>query len=70
VGIDKSVAGLLAVTDPIKATTPAAVEALHHLGIKLVMLTGDHAETAKLVADKLHIDQVEAKSRPIKSTML
>jgi Cu+-exporting ATPase len=66
VGIDNAVAGLLAVTDPIKETTPAAVEALHHLGIKLVMLTGDHAETAKLVADKLHIDQVEAQVTPDK----
>ena len=66
VGIDGAVAGLLAVTDPIKATTPAAVEALHHLGIKLVMLTGDHADTAKLVADKLHIDQVEAQVTPDK----
>ena len=66
VGIDGSVAGLLAVTDPIKETTPAAVEALHHLGIKLVMLTGDHAETAKLVGDKLHIDQVEAQVTPDK----
>jgi Cu+-exporting ATPase len=66
VGIDGAVAGLLAVTDPIKATTPAAVESLHHLGIKLVMLTGDHAETAKLVADKLHIDQVEAQVTPDK----
>jgi Cu+-exporting ATPase len=66
VGIDGAVAGLLAVTDPIKETTPAAVEALHHLGIKLVMLTGDHEETAKLVADKLHIDQVEAQVTPDK----
>ena len=66
VGVDGSVAGLLAVTDPIKETTPAAVEALHHLGIKLVMLTGDHAETARLVADKLHIDQVEAQLTPDK----
>jgi Cu+-exporting ATPase len=66
VGIDGVVAGLLAVTDPIKETTPAAVEALHRLGIKLVMLTGDHAETARLVADKLHIDQVEAQVTPDK----
>jgi Cu+-exporting ATPase len=66
VGIDNAVAGLIAVTDPIKETTPAAVESLHHLGIKLVMLTGDHAETAKLVADKLHIDQVEAQVTPDK----
>jgi Cu+-exporting ATPase len=66
VGIDGSVAGLLAVTDPIKKTTPAAVEALHHLGIKLVMLTGDHADTARRVAEKLHIDQVEAQVTPDK----
>ncbi len=66
VGIDNAVAGLLTVTDPIKETTPAAVESLHHLGIKLVMLTGDHAETAKLVAEKLHIDQVEAQVTPDK----
>ncbi len=66
VGIDGAIAGLLAVTDPIKETTPAAVKALHKLGIKLVMLTGDHAETARLVADKLHIDQVEAQVTPDK----
>jgi Cu+-exporting ATPase len=66
VGLDGAVAGLLAVTDPIKATTPAAVEALHHLGIKLVMLTGDHADTARLVADKLHLDRVEAQVTPDK----
>jgi len=64
VGIDGAVAGLLAVTDPIKKTTPAAVESLHRLGIKLVMLTGDNEETAKLVAEKLHIDQVEAQVTP------
>ena len=66
VGIDGAVAGLLSVTDPIKETTPAAVEALHHLGIKLVMLTGDHADTARRVAEKLHIDQVEAQVTPDK----
>jgi Cu+-exporting ATPase len=66
VGIDGSVAGLLAVTDPIKETTSAAVEALHRLGIRLVMLTGDHADTARRVAEKLHIDQVEAQVTPDK----
>jgi Cu+-exporting ATPase len=66
VGIDGAVTGLLAVTDPIKKTTPAAVESLHHLGIKLVMLTGDNEDTAKHVADKLHIDQVEAQVTPDK----
>ena len=66
VGIDGTVRGLLAVTDPIKASTPAALEALHRLGLKVVMLTGDHAETARRVAGKLHIDQVEAEVLPDK----
>jgi Cu+-exporting ATPase len=66
VGKDGSIAGLLAVTDPIKQTTPAAIDALHHLGIKVVMLTGDNADTAKKVADKLHIDQIEAEVTPDK----
>ena len=66
VGIDNAIAGLLSVTDPIKETTPRAIESLHRLGIKLVMLTGDHADTAKRVAEKLHIDQVEAQVTPDK----
>src|SRR6202044_2094487 len=66
VGIDGIIVGLLAVTDPIKPTTPAAIDALHRLGLKIVMLTGDHAETAKRVAEKLHIDRVEAEVTPEK----
>jgi Cu+-exporting ATPase len=66
VGMDGSVAGLLSVTDPIKKTTPAAVTALHRLGITLVMLTGDHADTARRVAETLNIDQVEAQVTPDK----
>jgi len=66
VGIDGGIAGLLAVTDPIKPTTPAAIAALHRLGIKIVMLTGDHADTAKRVAEKLGIDRVEAEVTPEK----
>ena len=66
VGIDGAVAGLLAVTDPIKPTTPAAIAALHRLGLKIVMLTGDHADTAKRVAEKLGIDRVEAEVTPEK----
>jgi len=66
VAIDGAVAGLLAVTDPIKATTPDAIAALHRLGLKIVMLTGDHAETAKRVAEKLGIDRVEAEVTPEK----
>jgi Cu+-exporting ATPase len=66
VGVDGVLAGLLAVTDPIKPTTPAAIAALHKLGLKIVMLTGDHAETAKRVAQQLDIDRVEAEVTPEK----
>jgi Cu+-exporting ATPase len=66
VGIDNVIAGLLAVTDPIKPGTPAALAALHKLGLQVVMLTGDHAETARRVAEKLGIDQVEAEVTPEK----
>jgi len=66
VGVDGVLAGLLAVTDPIKSTTPAAIAALHRLGLKIVMLTGDHADTAKRVAQKLGIDRVEAGVTPEK----
>jgi Cu+-exporting ATPase len=64
VGIDGAIAGLLAVTDPIKQSTPAAIEALHRLGIRIVMLTGDNAETAHRVAEKLGIDRIEAGVTP------
>jgi Cu+-exporting ATPase len=66
VGKDGAIAGLLAVTDPIKKTTPAAIDALHHLDINVVMLTGDNAETAKKVAEKLNIDQIQAEVTPDK----
>jgi Cu+-exporting ATPase len=66
VEVDGVIAGLLAVTDPVKPTTPAAIAALHRLGLKIVMLTGDHAETAKRVAEKLGIDRVEAEVTPEK----
>lgn len=64
VGIDGVIAGLLAVTDPVKPSTPAAIAALHRLGIKIVMLTGDQAETAKKVAGTLGLDRVEAGLTP------
>jgi Cu+-exporting ATPase len=66
VSIDGSIAGLLAVTDPIKSTAAEAITDLHKLGIKIVMLTGDHADTAKRVADKLGLDRVEADVTPQK----
>jgi Cu+-exporting ATPase len=66
VSVDGAVSGLLAVSDPIKPMAAAAVSALHQLGIKIVMLTGDHADTAKRVAGTLGIDRVEAGVTPEK----
>ena len=64
VAIDGRAAGILAVSDPIKESTPAAVEHLHQLGIKVIMLTGDNERTARAVAQKLGIDEVEAGVEP------
>lgn len=57
-------AGLLAVSDPIKETTPEAIEQLHAEGIKIVMLTGDNRATAEAVGKKLNIDQIVAEVLP------
>ncbi|HEY9086186.1 MAG TPA: copper-translocating P-type ATPase [Candidatus Tyrphobacter sp.] len=64
VAVDGALAGLVAVADPIKETTPAAIEALHEAGIRIVMLTGDNETTAKAVAAKLGIDDVVADVLP------
>jgi Cu+-exporting ATPase len=64
VAIDRRVAGLLVIADAIKRTTPEAVAALKAAGIRLIMLTGDDARTAKAVAETLGMNQVEADVRP------
>ena len=64
VAIDDRAAGVLAVADPIKESTPAAIEHLHRLGLKVIMLTGDNEHTAQAVAGKLGIDEVEAGVEP------
>ena len=64
VAIDGRPAGILAVADPIKSTTLEAVRALHELGLKLVMLTGDNRRTAAVVAKELELDGVEAEIEP------
>ena len=61
VAIDKKPAGVLAIADPIKATTPSAVTTLQHAGIRVVMLTGDNRTTANAVAKKLGITEIEAE---------
>jgi Cu+-exporting ATPase len=62
--VDGRLAGLLAVQDPIKDSTPAAIKALHEAGIRIVMATGDGATTAKAVASHLGIDEVYGEVRP------
>ncbi|RYC14581.1 heavy metal translocating P-type ATPase [Nocardioides zhouii] len=64
IGVDTHVAGIFAIADPVKETTPAAVEALHAAGIEVVMLTGDNRVTAEAVARSLGIDRVEAEVLP------
>jgi Cu+-exporting ATPase len=64
VAVDGKVAGLLGVADPIKTTTPEAIQQLHDEGIQIVMLTGDSRTTASAVAGKLSIDEVVAEVLP------
>jgi Cu+-exporting ATPase len=62
--IDGKSAGILAIADPIKASTPQAIARLHALGLKIIMLTGDNERTAQAVAKSLGLDQVEAGVEP------
>ncbi len=62
--MDGQVAGLFAIADPIKTTTPGAVKALVDAGIRVVMLTGDNKTTAHAVARRLGISEVEAEVLP------
>src|SRR3546814_8920855 len=64
VAIDGRVAALVAVADPIKASTPAAIAALHALGLEVAMITGDSRRTAEAVARALGIDEVVAEVLP------
>jgi Cu+-exporting ATPase len=64
VAVDGRPAGLLGVADPIKASTSDAIQELHSTGVRVVMLTGDNAATAAVVARKLGIDEVEAEVLP------
>lgn len=62
--IDGRLAGIVAVADPIKTSTPGAIAALHQLGLKVVMITGDNAGTAQAIARQLNIDEVIAEVMP------
>ncbi|EJV1370504.1 TPA: heavy metal translocating P-type ATPase [Pseudomonas aeruginosa] len=62
--IDGRLAAIIAVADPIKASTPTAIAALHQLGLKVAMITGDNARTAQAIAKQLGIDEVVAEVLP------
>ena len=62
--IDGRLAGLIAIADPLKPTTAAAIDALHGAKVRVVMLTGDNRTTADAVARRLHIDDIEAEVLP------
>ena len=64
VAVDRNAAGLLAIADPIKETTPKAIKALHDLGLKVIMCTGDNRKTAEAVARELGIDDFTAEVMP------
>jgi P-type Cu+ transporter len=64
VAIGGRAAGIIAVSDPIKSSTSDAIRELRRLGLELIMLTGDNERTARAVAEKLGIDQVEAGVAP------
>ena len=64
VAINGKAAGIITVSDPIKASTPEAIVQLHKLGLKIIMLTGDNERTANAVAKKLGLDEVSAGVEP------
>jgi P-type Cu+ transporter len=62
--VDRAVAGLVGVADPVKQSTAEAIQMLHQDGIRIVMLTGDNRTTAEAVAKKLSIDEIQADVLP------
>jgi Cu+-exporting ATPase len=64
VAVDSKAVGIIGIADPIKETTPAAIRALHDMGLKIIMATGDNRKTAEAVARELGIDEVRAELTP------
>ncbi|MBA2113882.1 heavy metal translocating P-type ATPase [Bremerella alba] len=63
-GVEGKYAGALIVSDPLKATTERAIQSLHEMGIRVIMMTGDNAQVAEAIAKKLHIDDYQADLSP------
>jgi Cu+-exporting ATPase len=68
VGVDGKAIGLIGVADPIKPSTPEALQLLAREGVRVVMLTGDNRTTAQAVAERLGIERVEAEVLPAKKS--
>jgi Cu+-exporting ATPase len=64
VASDSRALGVIGIADPMKDTTAGAIQQLHEMGIRVVMATGDNPETARAVAERLHIDEVRAGLKP------
>lgn len=64
IGIDKKLAGIIGISDPIKPSTPEAIAYLKQQGIQIIMATGDNATTANAVAGNLGLDEVVAEIQP------
>lgn len=64
IAVDQQLAAILAVSDPIKESTPQAIQALHNQGLKVAMITGDNSHTAHAIAQQLGIDEVVAEVLP------
>jgi P-type Cu+ transporter len=64
VAADGKAVGIISIADPIKETTPVAIRALHDMGLKVIMVTGDNRKTAEVVARELGIDEVQAELTP------
>ncbi|WP_421880410.1 copper-transporting P-type ATPase [Pacificispira sp.] len=62
--VDGAIGGMISVADPVKETTPDALRALHDLGFRIIMATGDNERTASAVASKLGIDEIRADVLP------
>lgn len=62
--LNNKIAGLVSVADPVKESTPGALKALHKLGFKIIMATGDNERTAVAVASRLGIDEIRADVLP------